>query len=94
MWSVLTSSIGTLLEHTHNLLPKSMGGLFSKKRFSWGTKHLGKLIGGCSTTCGTNDGLMQRKGEFHNAFSNNLNTISPKVFPKHGGIEFILEVNS
>ena len=21
MWSVLTSSVGTLLEHTHNLLP-------------------------------------------------------------------------
>ena len=38
--------------------------------------------------------LCEERGSFTSAFSSNLNTINPKVFPKHGGIGFILEVNS
>ena len=38
--------------------------------------------------------LCKGRGSFTNTFSSNLNTINRKVFPKHGGIGFILEVNS
>ena len=37
--------------------------------------------------------LCKGRGSFTNVFSSNVNTINPKVFPKHGGIGFILEVN-
>ena len=36
----------------------------------------------------------KERGSFTNAFSSNLNTVNLKVFPKHGQIGFILEVNS
>ena len=38
--------------------------------------------------------LCKGRGSFTNGFSSNVNTINPKVFPKHGGKRFILEVNS
>ena len=38
--------------------------------------------------------LCKGRENITNAFSSNLKTINPKVFPKHGGIGFILEVNS
>ena len=38
--------------------------------------------------------LRKGRGSFTNAISSNPNTISSKVFPKHGGIGFIVEVIS
>ena len=38
--------------------------------------------------------LYKGRETFTKVFSSNRNTINPKVFPKHGGIGFILEVNS
>ena len=38
--------------------------------------------------------LWKGRGSLTNAFCSNLSTINPKVFPKHGGIGFMLEVNS
>ena len=38
--------------------------------------------------------LRKGRGSFTNAFFSNLNTINQKIFPKHGGIGFIHEVNS
>ena len=92
MWSVLASSIGNLLEYTHNLLPQSMGGLFSKKGFSCGTNLFGQTCGGLLYMGELKIVLCKVIGSFTNAFSSNLNTINPKVFPKHGGIRFIFEI--
>ena len=38
--------------------------------------------------------LRKGRGSFTNAISSNPNTINSKVFPKHGGIGFIVEVIS
>ena len=38
--------------------------------------------------------LCKGRGSSTNAFSSNLNAINAKVFLEHGGIGFILEVNS
>ena len=38
--------------------------------------------------------LCKGRGSFTYAFSSNLNTKGLRVFSKHGGIGFILEVNS
>ena len=38
--------------------------------------------------------LCKERRSFTNALSSNINTINPKVFSKHDGIGFIIEVNS
>ena len=69
-----------------------MGGLFSKKAFHGGQSFLGKgrvfYMGGLMIA------LRKGRGSFTNAISSNPNTINSKVFPKHGGIGFIVEVIS
>ena len=70
-----------------------MGGLFSKD-FSWGDKPLGQTYWGLFYKGGLMIALSNGKGSSTNTFSSNMNTIDPKFFPKHGGIEFIFEVNS
>ena len=71
-----------------------MGELFSKKAFHMEQTFLGKLMGDGSTWGGLMIALFKGKGSFKNAFFSNLNTINLKVFLKHSGIGFILEVNS
>ena len=94
MWSVLASSIGTLLEYTHNLLTLSVGGIFSKKSFSRGHKPFEETYWGLFYMGGLMIALCEGRGSFTDAFSSNLNTTNPKVFLKHGGTGFIFEVNS
>ena len=50
----------------------------------WGLFYMGEL----------RVALCKGRGSFTYVFSSNLNTKSLKVFPKHGGIGFILEINS
>ena len=50
----------------------------------WGLFYMGELM----------VALYKGRDSVTNAFSSDLNTIYPNVFPKHGEIEFILEVNS
>ena len=38
--------------------------------------------------------LCKGRASFTDAFFCNLNTVNPKVFPDHGRIRFIIEVNS
>ena len=71
-----------------------MGGLFSKKSFSMGDKQFGQTYWGLFYMGGLIITLCKERGSFTNAFSSNLKTIHLKVFPKQGGIEFILKVNS
>ena len=54
---------------------------------------MGKLMG-VVLHWGLMIALCKGKMRFTNAFSSNLNTINPKGFPKHGGIGFVLEVDS
>ena len=94
MWSVLASSIGTLLEYIPQFPPLKYGRTFLQKKLFMGDKpfwlnlwelfYMGRLM----------IALCKRRGSFTKAFSGNLNTINRKVFPKHGGIGFIPEVNS
>ena len=51
-------------------------------------------MGGGSTWGGLMIASCKGSWSFTNAFSSNLSPVNPKVFPKHGGIGFILEVNS
>ena len=71
-----------------------MGGLFSKNSFSMGDKPFGETYWGVFYMGGLIITLCEERGSFTNAFSSNLKTIHLKVFPKQGGIEFILKVNS
>ena len=94
MWSVLANSTGNLLEYTCKLLPESVGGLISKKRFSWGTNLFGKTYGWLFYMGEPMIALCQEIRSFTNTFSSNLNTINPKIFPKHGGIRFIFDFSN
>ena len=60
----------------------------------WDKPFSDKLMGGGSTWGGLMIASCKGSWSFTNAFSSNLNTVNPKVFPKHDGIGFILEVNS
>ena len=67
-----------------------MGGLFSQKSFSWGDKSFGQTYSGLFYMGRLMIALWKKRGSFTNAFSSN--TVNPKVFLKHGGIGFILQV--
>ena len=45
MWSVLASSIGTLLEYSHNLFPKVLEGFSPEKAFHRGRTIWANLLG-------------------------------------------------
>ena len=70
-----------------------MGGLFSKKKFFMRANLFGQTYGGLFYMKGLMIALCKGRESFANTTSSNLNTINPKVFPMHGGIGFILEVN-
>ena len=64
MWSGLANSTFNLLEYTHKLLPESIGGLISKKSFSW-DKPFWENLWVVVLDGGTNDCIIQRDKKFY-----------------------------
>ena len=68
IWLVLASSIGTLLEYTHNLLPKVSEGFSQKNAFHGGKTIWANLLG--VVLHGENNGyIIQKRESFTKHFS-------------------------